>query len=321
MTMRELAKLANVSVSTISKAFADADDICAETKERIFALAKQYGCFGKYYKGKFSKKVFAIICPELISVFYVGFVERLQNTIEENGGISTISVDNFNEKKQAELIEYYASYLHVDGIVVFGLRSPVKKGYDIPIVSIFSTIDANVDSVNVSMMGAMEEAVELLYRNGHRNLAFLGESLTISKAKMFDQACAKYTEIQTRTYASNNRFEQAGKDGVQALLMEGSLPSALICAYDNIAIGAMKALKKAGLSVPKDISIIGADNIGSAEYAEVPLTTIDSASDEVCAVVWELLLKKQHNKYYRSNRDITIKARLIERDSVGRNKA
>ena len=152
--MRELAKLANVSVSTVSKAFGDADDVCEETKERIFALAKQYGCYGKYYKGKFSKKVFAIICSELISNYYIGFVARLQATIEENGGIAVISADHFNTKKQAELIEYYASYLHVDGIVVFSLRSPVKKGYDIPIVSVFSSIDTNVDSVNISMDSA-----------------------------------------------------------------------------------------------------------------------------------------------------------------------
>lgn len=317
MTMRELARLANVSISTVSKAFGDADDICDETKERIFALAKQYGCYGKYYKGKFSKKVFAIICSELISDFYIGFVERLQATIEENSGIAVISADHFSTKKQAELIEYYASYLRVDGIVVFGLRSPVKKGYDIPIVSIFSTIDAKVDSVNVNMTGAMEDAVDLLYRKGHRDVAFLGEPLTIGKARLFEEVCAKYSDLQTRVFESANRFEQAGKDGVKMLLKSEHLPSALVCAYDNIAIGAMKALKKAGLSVPKDISIIGADNIESAEYTEVPLTTIDSASDEVCAVVWELLLKKQENKYYRSNRDITIKARLIERDSVG----
>lgn len=318
MTMRELARLANVSVSTVSKAFGDADDVCAETKERIFSLAKQYGCFGKYYKGKFSKKVFAIICSELISDFYVGFVEQLRTTIEKNGGIATISVDSFDGKKQAELIEYYASYLRVDGIVVFGLKTPVKKGYEIPIVSIFSTIDTNVDSVKVSLDGAIGEAVDLLYQNGHRDMAFIGEPLTAGKASLFERSCAKYEGVRVRVYESKKRFELAGEEGVRVLLEEKTMPSALVCAYDNIAIGAMKALKQAGLSIPRDISIIGADNIGSAEYTEIPLTTIDSASDEVCSVVWELLLKKQKNKYYRSNRDITIKARLIVRDSVGR---
>lgn len=317
MTMRELARLANVSVSTVSKAFADADDVCEETKKRIFALAKQYGCFGKYQKNKFSKKVVAIICPELISDYYVEFVEQLRTIIEENNGIAVISVDHFDEKKQAELIEYYASYLHVDGIVVFGLKTPVKKGYEIPIVSIFSTIDTNVDSVKVSMDAAMEDAVKLLYRNGHRLIAFAGEEKTFEKKKLFDRVCLGFPNISTESYTSKSRFETAGQEIVRDLLAKNHLPHALVCAYDYIAIGAIKALKEAGFSVPKDISVIGADNIGISEYAEVPLTTIDSESLEVCTAAWELLAKKQENKYFRANRDIIIKARLVERSSVG----
>ena len=56
MTMKELAKLANVSVSTVSKAFAEADDVSEETKNHIFNIAKEYGCYGKFFKGKYSKK-------------------------------------------------------------------------------------------------------------------------------------------------------------------------------------------------------------------------------------------------------------------------
>lgn len=317
MTMRELARLANVSVSTVSKAFADADDVCAETKERIFALAKQYGCFGKYYKDKFSKKVFAIVCPELISDYYIKFVEQLRAIIEKNGGIAVISADHFDAKKQAELIEYYASYLHVDGIAVFGLRTPVKKGYEIPIVSLFSAIDTNVDSVKVSMTSAMEDAIDLLYRNGHRSITFIGEELTKEKGVLFEKVCGKYPDIELRNRISKTRFEEAGKEAVSALIAEHELTDAIVCAYDYIAIGAIKALKEAGFSVPEDVSVIGADNIGLAEYTEVPLTTIDSESEEVCSAVWELLAKKQENKYWRANRDIIIKARLVERASVG----
>jgi len=82
----------------------------------------------------------------------------------------------------------------------------------------------------------------------------------------------------------------------------------------------MKELKKLGFSVPEEVSVIGADNINATEFAQTPLTSIDSAPDEVCAVAWELLLKKQTNKYYRTNRDIIIKASLVIRDSVGKAK-
>ena len=126
--MRELAQLANVSVSTVSKAFGNAEDVSPETREHIFNVAREAGCFGKYYRERFQKKIFAIICSELVGVYYISFVERLQRLIEANGGIALISADHFDSKKQAELIDYYASYLRVDGIFVFGLKVPMKKG-------------------------------------------------------------------------------------------------------------------------------------------------------------------------------------------------
>ena len=127
MTMRELAKLANVSVSTVSKAFHDADDISRETRELVFETARKYGCFGKFYKGKFHKQIIAIICPELSGGFYTNYVEQMQQIIESHNGIALISADHFSKTAQSELLEYYASYLQVDGIIIFNLRGPLKK--------------------------------------------------------------------------------------------------------------------------------------------------------------------------------------------------
>ena len=200
--------------------------------------------------------------------------------------------------------------------MVFGLKTPVKRGYDIPIVSIFSTIDTNVDNVNVKLDNAMRDAIALLYNHGHRKIAFLSEPYTAGKAELFLDACHRYRDLEISVYESPYRFEKAGHDGIKSHFLPKREATALVCAYDYIAIGAMKELKKAGISVPEQVSVIGADNIGSAEYAQVPLTTIDSASDEVCSIAWELLCKKQQNKYWRANRDITIKATLVVRDSV-----
>ena len=132
MTMRELAKLANGSVSTVSKAFHNAEDISEETRQEIFAIAKEQGCFGKFYKERFHKKIIAIICPELNGTYYSSYIERLQQVIEDHDGIALISTDHFRNGAQAELIDYYASYLRVDGIFIMacgmnqsaGTRSP-----------------------------------------------------------------------------------------------------------------------------------------------------------------------------------------------------
>lgn len=316
MTKRELAKLANVSPSTVTKAFSDADDVSEEMKQHIFKIAKQYGCYGKFYKGKYSKKIIAIICPELASNYYTGFVERLQKIIESNNGIPVISTDHFNSSMQAELIEYYASYLKVDGIIVFGLKNKLKKGYDTPIVSVFSTVDTSVDTVDVDFESAIFEAVKTLSEYGHKNIAFLGERLTYAKAIHFEQAMKNLGIDSPYTYESDYRFEEAGEDGVRHLLATKEECTAIICAYDNIAFGAIKELKRNGLCVPKDFSVIGIDNINTSKYMETALSSIGSNPDEICMIVWELLSKKMKNQFAHSNQQIVIRGNLIIRESV-----
>ena len=317
MTMRELAKIANVSVSTVSKAFHDAEDVCPETRQRIFGLAKQYGCYGKFYKGKFHKQIVAIICPELGSSFYTAYVERLQALIEGNGGIALISSDHFNKAAQAELLEYYASYLQVDGIIALGLCTPVKKGYEIPVVSIFSGPEPNVDTVAVDLKTPMQEAVTLLRSLGHEKLAFVGEKLTYEKESLFCQIAGKEQLI----FQSEQRFEKAGEDGARWLLEHSPDATAIVCAYDRIALGAIRYLTQCGYRVPEDFSVVGIDNISTAAHSQTALTTIDTNPDEVCMIAWDIIQRKQQSKYYRSNQAITITGKLLLRETVGKKKA
>ena len=83
-------------------------------------------------------------------------------------------MDHFKTVKQAELIEYYSSYLKVDGIIVFNLKTTIKKGYDIPIVSLFGSSNGLFDSVKLDFSDAMTQAFDLLYELGHRKIAYIG---------------------------------------------------------------------------------------------------------------------------------------------------
>lgn len=70
MTLEKLAKLAGVSISTVSKVFYDSDEISTETKEKVLQLAKEHNCYEKYYKPRYTRRVIAVICPELLGVHY-----------------------------------------------------------------------------------------------------------------------------------------------------------------------------------------------------------------------------------------------------------
>lgn len=317
MTMKELAALANVSVSAVSKAFSDAEDISAETKKHIFKIAKENGCYGKFYKGKYSKPIIAIICPELNGSFYSRYVERLRESIEENGGIALISVDHFEPEIQGELIEYYSSYLQVDGIFVIHLKTLLKKAIDTPIVSLVSSLDPKVDCIKGSVEKAFQDALSLLKGLGHTNIAFATEPLTTGKTNMFLELMGLPQDSES-VLRSTQRFEKAGLECARSMLEAKTKYTAVFCAYDDIAYGVIKYLTEKGIRVPEDVSVVGMDNINTSGYLSTALTTIDFRHREICDAALVLLNKKMKNKYYKQREEISFEARLIVRDSTGK---
>ena len=116
------------------------------------------------------------------------------------------------------------------------------------------------------------------------------------------------------------RFENAGKLGVQQLLDNNTDATAIFCAYDYIALGAIKQLIDKGYSVPEDFSVIGIDNINVSKYISRSLTTIDSHTEEQCRIICELMKKKLENKFSQNKSNIHIKSDLIIRDTVCKRK-
>jgi DNA-binding LacI/PurR family transcriptional regulator len=206
-------------------------------------------------------------------------------------------VDNFKAERQAELIEYYSGHLKVDGIFVFQMKTDLKKGFsDTPIVAMLSSKDVRVDSVRIDFTAPLREAIEHLYASGHKNIVFFGEKLTVYKAEKFENIARSFP-IKHSFITSEHRFEKAGEDCVEKMLRYKEKPTAIVCAYDNIALGAIKHLKAKGFRVPDDFSVIGINNINSASLLDTPLSTIDARPDDICMIAWDLFEKKRKNKY------------------------
>ncbi|MBQ8895092.1 MAG: LacI family DNA-binding transcriptional regulator [Clostridia bacterium] len=318
MTLRELAAEAGVSVATVSKAFKNSPEISLATREQIFEIARKHGCFHKYYKEQYDKKVVAVLCPEIKSNHYSEQVEYIQQRLARRNIEVLISTDDFNEKKQQQLIRLLADHAKVDGMIVFELRSPVPKGIEVPVVAVGAMEGvAHADTIQGSSIRTMCAAVAHLKELGHRHIAFIGEGLTTRTSSVFEKALQQYELPHELTVVAEGRFEEAGRDGVRRLLQRERPFTALICAYDYIAIGAIKELKKQGLRVPEDISVIGINNIRTAGHLEKGLTTIDQAKEAACDLACELLKKKMQNKYYCSGTEIEITGSLIVRETTG----
>ena len=318
MTLKELAVLANVSQSTVSKAFSGAKDISNETREHIFKVAKEHHCYEKFHKGNYFKKIVAVICPEIKSELYHRIVVRLETLFNELGISMVLSISHFNKDMEKALFYYHAHYQKVDGIIIIASLNTLKDEDSVPTVRIGSFHETDPNLIHTPHQNAINEAVKHLMDMGHRKIGYIGDYMTYPTENRFFQAMKSYFLPIHREYVviSDNRFEKGGYEGMKKILELEHPPTAIIAAYDYIAFGAMKYIQEYGLSVPEDISLIGQGNLQMAPYSTPALTTIDIPYQEQCEMAIQLLLKKMKNNYYTEAASNTSCSKLVIRDSV-----
>lgn len=317
MTLEKIAKTAGVSVSTVSKALSESKEISEKTKKRVFDAAKKLGCFEKYYKPKYHKPVIALICPEIKSSFYASIASKLEKALDRREASMVLSITNFSLQTCSELIKYHANFAHTDGIIVIDEVSDIV-GVDIPIVAFSHQESKFADCIAIDIQSAIDDAIAYLKHLGHKKIGFIGEALTESKLKNFYLAMQKASLSINEDYIiiSSKRFEDAGYECMDRLLLNTNYPTAIVAAYDNIAIGAIMRMRESGLDVPNNFSIIGMDDIAFDSYFDVPLTSIGLRSDDLCEICLDLIFKKLKNKYFKAKQKIIVQSELVLRESV-----
>lgn len=297
MTLTKLAQLAHVSVSTVSKAFSMSPEIHPDTRESIFKIAKEQGCFKKYYKIKYPKLVIAVICPEFK---YADAVSALQQHLEELGCEICVASTNFSAKTEMELLEYYDRYTEVDGVIIIDGQTETEGIYDLPIAAI--CCPKAMINVELNDDGAIKEAVDYFKAQGAEKIAFIGEPLTYKRAVLFEKHCPEGI-VQT----AQSRFERGGYQAMEKLFESGNLPRAIICAYDYMAMGAIRCIFDHGLSVPEDVAVMGINNIHHCSYLNPPLSSIDIRINEGCCLAADALLAHIRGEEHRSSIKVASK--------------
>ena len=316
MTMKKLAELCGVSVSTVSKAFSGSRELSEEKRRHIFDIAKKYGCFDKYYKGAYSGKVVAVICPEYKSGYYSELLSLFDRELSRRNALMICSCTDFEQERAYELLSYFTQYSKVDGIISLAYINTDRK-FSVPIVTLGE--NEEFDSVKISEEAAVSEVIRHLKENGHRNIAFIGETLTDSRHKDFLSGMEKNLLPVRDEFViiGKSRFEECGYDSMNKLLAGDTLPTAVIAAYDNIAFGAMKSITEHGLRIPDYISLVGFDNNRISPYLDIPLSSVTSYNEDLCEIMVNLLFEQMNHK--TKPKKINIAKDIIFRASIGKN--
>ena len=322
MNHKKIAELANVSVSTVSKALSGSREVSAELSEKIIKIAIETGYFKEKSKRKLVNNkrnpvLIAVICPEIISIHYTGIITSIKNRIEERGGQTAVYIHDFDNEKMNSIIETLVVKGNVDGIILFS-SGKVNSKPDIPIVIASNSEDCPfADKVCTDEGVFFDDVINHFTRLGHTKIGFMSEPLTESKLDTFKKALRKQ-KINVNPkyiYKSRKRFEEAGCEAAEAFLASEDRPTAVIAAYDEIAMGFISRITKEGVRVPKDVSVAGINDIPSAAYSTPALTTVNLYAEKRHQAAVDLIFERIYGDD-GSPRKIDIKPELIIRETT-----
>ena len=299
VTYKKIADMSGVSESTVSKALSGSGEIAPVTAERIRRIACELGYYRdkrelkRSYSGTFSPHV-AIICPEIVSVFYSMLAEALIEKITSFGGRATVMISQFGDKASERIADDVARNPDFDGIISLQKLSN-HNSLNIPVVYITSAANIDADCLYCDAGRAIDKLIEYLVDTGHKSLGFIGEMHTVYKEKIFrdslkERGIKAYEEYIVR---SDKRFFNIGREAYRTYVERGvGLPDAVICAYDEVAFGFMSEAMKNGVKIPDDISVVGINNTPFGEVSNPTLTSINSHEEKMAHKAYEILVSR-----------------------------
>jgi LacI family transcriptional regulator len=328
-TLTTVARLANVSIASASRVI-NGIKTNPETMEAVTAAAEAVGyvpnAAARSLRSRRTGQI-AFAMPDIANPVYTTMVGSIQQIARAHGSrLILLSTEGHIEDELGFLADLKQRY--VDGLILCSLQfteahAEAVASAAVPVAVIGSpTKGAKVDTVRPNSRTGAAEAVRHLYAHGRRRIAFVNGPEqtapgTARKLGYFDalRACKLERDDALVEVASDFNAIEPGREAVERLLGRVR-PDAIFCANDLLALGALSALRAAGLDVPRDVALVGMDNTNLSAVTSPPLTSVDLGSADRARIAAELLLARIEHPNRRP-RNVVVEPRLVVRESCG----
>lgn len=335
VTIKDIAKIAGVGVSTVSRAINDDPTINEKTRERVLAICEEYHYVpnnsARNLKMTESNTV-ALLVMGIENIFFTSMFGRFQKELEDKGYDFFLHAVSEWSDAVDEAMEL-TTEKRLKGIIFLGgqmdhSKEKLKK-MNIPYVLCTvaregEKFHADLPTVSIDDKAASKTIVEYLIKNGHKKIAIIAGNkadLAVGERRLsgyrhalegngipVDENYIFHQKEEIPGYTPENGYAVA-KD----ILASGLEFSALYCTSDLVAMGAYKALNEANIKIPEDVSVVGFDGISLGNFLNPPLTTMLQPRDELITASVEKLMKAMSGE--EVSQDI-FEAELLKRDSV-----
>lgn len=326
-TIKDVAKLAGVSVATVSRVLNDYDNVRGETVQAVKKAIKELdyhpNFLGRTLRRLETTKILVVV-PTISNQFYSRVVKGIQTAALAEGYHAMIAITNSDPVVEKEFIDMAKRKL-VDGTIFLhttldaGKLSKFAASY--PAVSSCELVpDADISTVSIDNFQAALDAVRFLIEQGHQRIAFVCAGELYHSSQLREKGYRTALEEAGLPFRPELIFNEgftfnAGRRAAKRLLELPELPDAVFATSDSAAIGVISELSSHGLHVCEDISVMGFDNNQIAEYYLPSLTTVSQPQFDIGHKACELLIKKIRNLACE-NECILLPHKLEYRNSV-----
>jgi LacI family transcriptional regulator len=342
-TIRDVAKRLHLSITTVSRALDGYDDVAEKTRERVRRVAAQMGYTPSRAARQLRRRradaigyIMSTDRPRFSDPFFSEFVSGLGDEAASNGLELLLSVAPAGTEEEGRAYRRWIQSRRVDGIVLARTRLRDKRvrllvDAQFPFAAFGRPAPAGPRQalkfpyVDVDHEHGMRDLVTHLVESGHRRIAHLGAE---SDFTFVHQRLAGYkSAIAEAGMAADDTLIRTGNltwaGGFQAaerLLDLGQPPTALVAANDLLALGAMAAAQQRGLVIGQDLAVAGFDDVGEAENANPPLTTVRQPVYDIARQVARLLIERIERPTTPA-RHVLVTPELIVRSSTAHRRA
>jgi len=301
VSIKDIARAADVSPSTVSRALNDHPSISSETKARVRRLAQEMGYTPSLLARSLVTKdtaTIGLVITHASDPFLARLVAGVEDAAQSNGYSVFLSSSYRDAGREQRVIRSFYER-RASGIIVAG--SQIDAGYlqlreRFPLPIVLTNCRTYPYSVSTDNQSGARQAVEHLVQLGHRRVAYGANqhSYRTNRGRLAGyQAILGQREIppEEELVIEGEGTLAGGAQVGQQLLALSSPPTAVFCFNDMAAMGVLHALERAGLETPRDCSVVGFDDLELASYFCPPLTTVRQPSYQIGQRAMRMLLK------------------------------
>jgi len=327
VTMQDVAKAANVSITTVSHVLNETRPIAPETRKRVLKAIEELN----YYKNTSARllvrgysNALGLIISDIENPFYPQLIKGFERACHAEHLELVLGMTNYDQTNADAAVRRMIED-KVRGVAIMSAQFDSKLvdrllDQDIPVVRLNdSRLQRNKSNVRIDYSRGVLQAVKHLTSLGHRDVAIIHGPLAVLSAKRYRKLLIDVVRehgMQLIDCVEVDNRPTGGAAAIQQMRTRNLNPTAIICGNDLMAIGAMGEALRSGWHIPNDISIIGSDDIAFAAYGHPPLSSIGIPKDQVGLCAFQLL-QQMLEKESADGVEIAIPTQFIARESSG----